>query len=602
MRGDLPALKKADPCRANKNTDSHQNHSFVGTVRCTLDGSDHNATVPLRPTMLTTITIKNLALVESLTWEVGEGLVCVTGETGAGKSIIVGALKLILGERADRDLIRTGTDQCSVEAVFRLEKPREVNDALEEAGLEPCDGNELILKRVISSSGQNRQFVNCSPATLHILKSLGQFLVDLHGPHDHQSLLSRERQLSMLDAAAGAESAADDYRSAYRNWRIIAQDLEDLTHAERASEQELELLRFQVQEIDDAGLKSDEEEPLLQRYKMASNSTRLVDLAGQVLAELSDADNAVLSRLGEIRRLLRELEKTDRGAAEFTQEFESAVVDLEELERSLRTYQENLEFNPKEINELEDRINLVETLKRKYGGSVQRVLDHRDAAAAKLGKIDGRTEELERLQIALAAARESLDAAAARLTGLRKKAAPRLAKEVSKHLADLGFRQTKFSAEMAPLPQPGPSGFEEVDFLIAPNPGEPSKPLRNIASSGEMSRIMLAVKSALAKEDAIPLLVFDEIDANVGGEVAASVGRKMASLGETHQIISITHLPQVAALATCHYVVTKEVEKDRTRSSLREVNGELRVEEIARMLGGKAASARAHAKSLLAGI
>ncbi len=549
--------------------------------------------------MLTSITIKNLALVEALTWEVGPGLVCVTGETGAGKSIIVGALKLILGERADRDLIRTGTDACSVEAVFRLEKLQEVNAILLEAGLEPCEGEELIIKRVISTGGQNRQFVNCAPVTLQLLKSVGQFLVDLHGPHDHQSLLSRDRQLTMLDAAAGAQASAVLYRAQYQEWRKLQHDYEELLHAEQGSERELDLLRFQLDEIDAAKLRADEEEPLLQRYKMASNATRLAEITSQVLAELSDADDTILSRLTDLRRHLRELEKTDRAVLELTQGFETAVVELEEMERGLRGYQDDLEFNPKEIAELEERINTLESLKRKYGGSVQRVLDHRDQVAAKLIRVDSRGEELERLQQAASAALEKLAASGLKLTQLRKKAAPRLGKEVSRHLTDLGFRQSKFMAELASLPEPGPHGYEDVDFLISPNPGEPEKPLRNIASSGEMSRVMLAVKSALAAEDAIPLLVFDEIDANVGGEIAAAVGRKMSSLGQTHQVLSITHLPQVAALANCHYVVSKKVQKDRTFSTLVPAIGEHRVEEIARMLGGKTESAQAHARSLL---
>jgi DNA repair protein RecN (Recombination protein N) len=551
--------------------------------------------------MLTSITIKNLALVESLTWEVGPGLVCVTGETGAGKSIIVGALKLVLGERADRDLIRTGTDACSVEAVFRMEKAKEINEVLVAAGMDPCEGEDLIIKRVISASGQNKQFVNCSPATLQVLKSLGQYLVDLHGPHDHQSLLSRDRQLSMLDAAAGANEAAETVHGLHREWRRLQNEYDELANAEQSNERDLELLRFQLQEIDTANLKADEEDALNQRYKMASNSTRLVEITSQVLAELSDQDDSLLNRLSDLRRLLRDLEKTDRSSLELTQGFEGAVVELEDMERGLRRYQDDLEFNPQEIAELEERINTLESLKRKYGGTLQRVLDHRDNVAARLLKVDSRGEELERLQKASAAAKEKLDAAGIKLTQLRKKAAPRLAKEVSKHLTDLGFRQAKFIAQLTPLSQPASGGYEELDFLISPNPGEPEKPLRNIASSGEMSRVMLAVKSALAKEDVIPLLVFDEIDANVGGEIAAAVGRKMSSLGETHQVLSITHLPQVAAMANCHYVVSKHVQKDRTYSVLTAATGESRVQEIARMLGGKAASALAHARSLLEG-
>ena len=552
--------------------------------------------------MLTTLSIKNLALVDALTWELGSGLVGVTGETGAGKSIIVGALKLVLGGRADRDLIRNGEDACTVEAVFQPEQILGINEALEAAGLEPCEDGQLIIKRVIAHTGQNRQFINCAPATLAVLKTLGQFLVDLHGPHEHQSLNSRDRQLTMLDAAAAAETALLAYQKSWRSWRDLTHAFDELNHAENVSSQELDLLRFQLEEIDSAHLKADEEEPLLQRYKMAGNSTRLAELSAGALGALQDADDSILTKLGDLRRSLRELERIDRGVASLTSGFESAFVELEELESSLRDYHEGLEFDPRGIGALEERINLLENLKRKYGGSVERVLYHRDQAAARLGRIEGRGDELERLRKESANARDAVDAAGLALGQLRRKAAPRLAKEVARHLGDLGFKQSKFTVELSPLTQPASSGLEEVDFMFAPNPGEPAKPLRVIASSGEMSRVMLAVKSALAREDNIPLLVFDEIDANVGGEIAAAVGRKMAELGRSHQIISITHLPQVAALATCHYVVSKVVHKDRTHSQLQRVEDEERVEEIARMLGGKADSARAHARSLLAGM
>ncbi len=549
--------------------------------------------------MLTTLSIKNLALVESLTWELGSGLVGITGETGAGKSIIVGALKLVLGGRADRELIRTGEETCTVEAVFETRHTAEINAVLTSAGLEQCEGGQIIIKRLISSGGQNRQFVNCAPATLQVLKSIGHYLVDLHGPHDHQSLNSRERQMAMLDAAAGADAALESYQKVYRHWRSVAAELEELSQSERASGQELELLRYQVQEIEAASLRPDEEEPLLQRHRMASNSTRLVELTGQALGLLSDADSAALTQLGELRRVLRDIERTDPGAAEVTAGFETAFVELEDLERGLRRYNDDLEIDPREVKEIEDRINTIETLKRKYGGTIEQVLNRHDAAAARLSKIEGRGEELDRLSKALAAARESLQSTGTALAQLRKKAAPRLAKEVSRHLGDLGFLQAKFSVDLTALSQPGAQGLEEVEFIFAPNPGEPPRPLRVIASSGEMSRVMLAVKSALAKEDHIPLLVFDEIDANIGGEIAAAVGRKMAGLGRTHQIISITHMPQVAALASCHYVVTKTVKHDRTFSALHRVEGEARVEEVTRMLGGNAASARAHARTLL---
>ena len=550
--------------------------------------------------MLTLLKIKNLALVEELTWELGSGLVCVTGETGAGKSIIVGALKLVLGERADRGLIRSGEDSCTIEAVFDLQKPAEVNAVLGEAGLDPCEDNQLVIRRVIGASGGNRQFINCSPSTLTVLKSLGQYLVDLHGPHDHQSLLSQERQLDMLDAYAAAEKDAEAFRLRYREWRDAVREFEELSQSERANEQEIDLLKYQINEIEEADFKEGEEADLEARYKISSNSTHLLELSKKVLYELGDAEDSVLSRLGDIARSVRELERVDPGIANSTGGFDSAQVELQELDTSLRDYVEGLEFDPAEVASIEERINLLETLKRKYGAHLEEIFAFRDEAAAKLAKIEGRSEELERLQKAIKVAREAADSAAIKLSQKRRKAAPKLAKEIGAHLTELGFKRAKIDVLLEPLDEPGPNGIEQADFSFAPNPGEPSKPLRLIASSGEMSRVMLAVKSALAKQDSIPLLVFDEIDANVGGEIAQAVGAKMASLGANHQVISITHLPQVAALASCHYFVSKEFGEERTRTVMRRVESDERVAEIARMLGGKAESARAHAESLLA--
>ncbi|MCB1100421.1 MAG: DNA repair protein RecN [Verrucomicrobiae bacterium] len=549
--------------------------------------------------MLTVLKIRNLALVDDLTWEVGSGLVCVTGETGAGKSVIVGALKLVLGERADKGLIRTGEETCSVEAMFHLPRPADVNDALDAGGLDPCEDAELVVRRVISAGGQNKQFINGSPVTLAVLKSIGHFLVDLHGPHDHHSLLSQDRQLKMVDAYAQTEALVEKYRDAYNSWKRTSAELEELTHSERANEQELDLLRFQISEIDDAAPEPGEEEQVEQRYKVASNSTRLVALSSQILSLLADEDDSILSRLGDMQRLIRDLERIDQSATEHTQGCESAIVELEEMESGLRNYADGLELHPEEMAAMEERINTLQTLKRKYGSTIEDVLEHRDTAAQKLARIEGRSDEIERLQAEVVAARATVDELGMQLGQKRRKAAPRLTKEVSSHLTALGFKRSKFDLELLPLDSPGANGMELADFQFAPNPGEPSKPLRQIASSGEMSRVMLAVKSALARQDSIPLLVFDEIDANVGGEIAEAVGAKMASLGKSHQVISITHLPQVAALASCHYLVTKVFDAKRTRSTLEEVAGASRVAEIARMLGGKKTSAMTHARNLL---
>lgn len=548
--------------------------------------------------MLTLLKIRNLALVDELVWELGPGLVGVTGETGAGKSVIVGALKLVLGERADKSLIRTGEDSCTVEAVFDLRDAAEINAVLAEGGLDACDDGSLIVRRVIGQSA-NRQFVNDSPVTLNLLKRLGEHLVDLHGPHDHQSLLSTERQLSMLDAYAGSDGALNAYRSTWRAWRDKVTELEDLRAAESASTQELDLLRHQVGEIDAAQLKPDEEEDIADRYRRASNSTRLVELSGAAAAALGADEGGVLSHLVEVQRLVRDLEKLDPSVRERTQGLENAVMELQELERSLADYAEDLDIDPAEASRLEERVNLFETLKRKYGGDLAAVLAQRDRAAARLDAVENRGERLEQLGAEATALREATDKAGLALGAKRKKAAPKLAKEIAGQLKDLGFKQSSFELQVVANKEPGSGGLEGIEFLFGPNPGEPLQPLRQIASSGEISRVMLAVKSALAEQDATPLMVFDEIDANVGGEIARAVGKKMAVLGARHQVVAITHFPQVAALAARHYVVEKEVAGGRTRSRLFPVSGEGRITELVRMLGGGGESARAMAASLL---
>src|SRR6266567_1567849 len=552
------------------------------------------------PLLLNLLRIKNLALVEELEWQIAPGFIAVTGETGAGKSIIIGALQLLLGERADKSLIRTGADLCTVEAVFSENDLQKLNPQLVEAGIEPCD-NDLILKRTLSSTGTNRQFVNGSPTTLAVLKNLGDELVDLHGPHDHQSLLSPETQLSLLDSFARAEAQLEEYRKHYRQLQTLLAEHAALNTAETAREQELDLLRHQITEIKSANLVADEEEEIEKRYKLASNSKRLIELASAVANKLSEADDSVLAQLAETQRLLRELEKIDSSIAQFSSAHAAGVVELSEIARALSAYAEKLDLDPQQLDALEQRVSLFETLKRKYGGSIAEVIAFGERAAQRMRKIEGRDAELERLAKEIEITRTSLNRSGEALHKFRTKAAPKLSEHIRRNLRDLGFRQSEFEAKFSALDEPRPNGFDSVELLFSPNPGEPLKPLRAIASSGEISRLMLAIKSALAAHDAIPLLVFDEIDTNVGGEIAHAVGTKMQTLGHDHQVICITHLPQVAATASSHFVVTKEVSRGRTYSQLRKISGKSRQEEIARMLGGKSESALELAASLLKG-
>ena len=550
------------------------------------------------PAVLTLLRIKNLALVEELEWQMGPGFSAVTGETGAGKSIIIGALQLLLGERADKSLIRSGADLCTVEAVFSGSDLQKLNPQLAEAGIEPCE-NDLIIKRSFSATGGTRQFINGSPTTLSILKNLGDELVDLHGPHDHQSLLSPETQLSLLDSFARDEDQLEEYRKHYRQLQALVVEHAALNTAETAREQELDLLRHQISEIKSANLVADEEEDIEKRYKLASNSKRLIELASAIANKLSEADDSVLSQLAETQRLVRELEKIDGSIAQLSSAHAASVVELSEIARALSAYAEKLDLDPQQLAALEQRVSLFETLKRKYGGSIAEVVAFGERAAERMRKIEDRDVELERLAKEIENVRVQMNRAGDALRKLRKRAAPKLSENIRLNLRDLGFRQSEFEAKLSVFDEPRPSGLDAVELLFSPNPGEPLKPLRAIASSGEISRLMLAIKSALAAHDAIPLLVFDEIDTNVGGEIAHAVGAKMQTLGRDHQVICITHLPQVAATASSHFIVTKDVTRGRTFSNLREVTGKSRQEEIARMLGGKSESALKLAASLL---
>ena len=563
-----------------------------------LSNLNHQPSTFSVPAVLTLLRIKNLALVEDLEWQMAPGFIAVTGETGAGKSIIIGALQLLLGERADKSLIRTGADLCTVEAIFSGDDLQRLNPQLVEAGVEPCE-SDLIVKRTLSISGNNRQFINGSPTTLLILKNLGDELVDLHGPHDHQSLLSPDKQLSLLNSFARAQEQLGEYRKQYRQLQALLADHAALDTVETAREEELDLLRHQTNEITTANLDAGEEEEIESRYKLASNSKRLIELASAVANKLAEADDSVLSQLAETQRLLRELEKIDNSIAQFSSAHAAGVVELSEIARSLSNYAEKLDLDPAQLSALEQRVSLFETLKRKYGGSIAEVIAFGERAAERMRKIEGRDAELERLAGEIEIARTHLNRTGEALRKLRVKVAPKLSENIRRNLRDLGFRQSELEVKLAALDEPRLNGFDSVELLFSPNPGEPLKPLRAIASSGEISRLMLAIKSALAAHDEIPLLVFDEIDTNVGGEIAHAVGAKMQTLGRDHQVICITHLAPVAAAASSHFVVTKEVVSGRTFSNMEEVTAKARREEIGRMLGGKSESALQLAATLL---
>ncbi|MGN0822028.1 MAG: DNA repair protein RecN [Akkermansia sp.] len=550
--------------------------------------------------MLALLKIQNLALVDELVWEPCAGFLGITGETGAGKSVIMGGIALVLGERADKGLIRSGESQCCVSAMFHLPHPAAVNAWLEEAGVPPCEEGTLIIRRVITATG-NRQFINSTPVTLSLLRRIGSGLVDMHHPEAHRSLTAPERQLDLLDAYAEDAPLLRDYAGAYQAWTEARRAHRELLESEMATERELDFLRHQVEEIESAGFSKEEIAGLEERWQRARNSSRLRDTALPMLQLVEGDEEGLLAQLRRLVRYGRDLERLDASAAAWITPIESMVEELEDLDDKLRDYLDNLCADPAALAALEERISLLDTLKRKYGADWEAISAHLEACREKLAEVDNREDRLAALAEEEERCRAALLRSAAALTAARKKAAPRLERAFLEHAAQLGFRQSLFSVNLQAVESPGPHGAEGVDFLFGPNPGEPLKPLRLIASSGELARVMLALKSALAKQDDTPLLVFDEIDANVGGEIARAVGMKMRELGRDHQVIAITHFPQVAALADHHYLIAKHTENGRTVSRLREVRDDDRIAELMRMLGTNGPAAAAHARALLQG-
>jgi DNA repair protein RecN (Recombination protein N) len=554
--------------------------------------------------MLVSLRIRNLALIEDLTWELGPGFNTLTGETGAGKSILIDALSLLLGERADKTLIRTGAELCSVEAEVTLAdetRLKQINAALEEIGAEPCEGRALLLKRSLSAAGANRQFLNGSPVPLQGLKSVGNLLVDVHGPHDHQSLLATEKQAELLDAYGKLAPSRAACAAAFAALREIEQEKAALEMSETEREQRVALLQHQVGEIESAHLTPGDDERIENDYRAASHSQNIVEQAGIIAGLLSESENAVLTQLAQVERALTTWQRMDASIADAETVNLQAIAQLQDLLATVQQRAERVDLDPAQLRQLEDRLNLVQSLKRKYGGTVENVIAFGEKAASQLNALESRAEFLASLALREKAARAALDKAAAELSKARKKIAGPLGEKISQEMRALGFAKATFQVEITPATKAGASGSDHVEFIFAPNPGEAARPLRSIASSGEMARVMLAVKTTLAEVDEIPILIFDEVDANVGGETAGQVGRKLRGLGKSHQVLCITHLPQVAAQGQSHFAVEKRVKQNRTLTELTRLEGPARQRELARMLGGQTEAALALAKSLLAG-
>ncbi len=547
--------------------------------------------------MLKELNIKNFAIIDQLRVEFAPGLNVFTGETGAGKSIVVDALNLALGERASADLIRTGCQEAVVEAAFELNGrgTKEIVSLLSDQGIEAISGEDLIVRRVLSSSGKNKVYINGSLANLTTLSALGANLADIHGQHEHQSLLALDRQMDMLDSFGGLESIREAVSQSYYRLLDVRKELAALEMGERDRAQREDMLRFQKNEIEAAMLKPGEDAELANEQKVLANSEKLAGLAAMVDETLYAADASVLSNLKKAVNGLREIAEIDNRLSGPAQLCESGRAQIEEAAREVSSYRESVEFDPKRLEEIGDRLDLIQKLKKKYGGTIEEIIQFGSEATADLERMERSTEEIERLKSEIQAIKFGLTDKAEELTKKRSAAARDLEKKVEAELGHLGMKKTVFSVKITQEPggdtldgrKLGPRGADRVEFLISPNPGEEPKPLAKTASGGELSRIMLALKTILIEGDEIPTLVFDEVDAGIGGAVAEEVGKKLKRIAAKHQVFCITHLPQIASMASSHYGVAKSVKKDRTSTEVRLLDAQERVDEIARMLGGK---------------
>jgi DNA repair protein RecN (Recombination protein N) len=536
--------------------------------------------------MLQTLRVKNLAIVENIRVDFADGLNVITGETGAGKSVFVGALNLILGERADKSLIRSGEDRCGVEATFQLADSDEVDALLEALGLEPCEDGALLIRRIIAASGSGKILINDAPATAQALKRLGNLLVDMHGPHDHQSLLSPAFQLDLLDAYGHLWPTRATYETLYAAMRELEARRAELDSDDTDTAAQIDLLSYQIKEIEDAELENTSEEELEQEHATVANAQRIIELANGTNQALIEGEGNAFDAMAVVQQLLGELHGILPEGEEWQEEAQSIAVQIQELSSTMTSHVQDIDGDPGRLQWLDDRMTLLHKLKRKYGGTVDEILTFLQTAQQRLSDLEMRGERLAALDKELTTARKALTKQGKLLSEERAKISGKLAKAVTKALQQLGFAHGAFEVHLAEC-APEANGMDAIEFGFAPNAGEEMRPLRAIASSGEISRVMLATKAILAAHDRIPVLVFDEIDSNVGGEMGTAVGAKLATVAETHQVLCITHLPQVAVQGASHYVVSKSVEGGRTRTHIGQIAGQERIEEVARMLGGR---------------
>ena len=534
--------------------------------------------------MLTELYIKNFAIIDSLNITFEKGFNVLTGETGAGKSIIVDAVDLVLGGRASSEMIRSGCEEAVVEAAFDISDVKGVSEKLGEMGIEKDDN--LVIKRTLSASGKNKVFINGSMATIAMLSDVGEFLVDIHGQHEHQTLIKVERHIDVLDEYAALGPLRQEMSEIYSEWNRVKDELESLKSSEADKEKKVDLLRFQSDEIEKAALKVDEDEELLEERKLLSNAGRLYESANTALEILYLQSGSALELIKKAGSNVTDISIIDESMRVTLDAINSASASIEDAALTLRDYVGRISFDPERLNEIEERLDLIGRLKRKYGNIVSEILKYREEVDRELDGIERAEERIGELEREGERLKDKGLKVAETLSERRKKGSDELTKKVVKELSDLGMKKAIFEVKMERLNDISAKGSDKVEFLLSSNPGEATKPLSKIASGGELSRIMLALKKVLANPTGAPTMVFDEVDSGIGGGIAEVVGRKLKEVAEGRQVLCITHLAQIAAMADLHYAVSKGENKGRTTTTVSRLSGDERVDEVARMLGG----------------
>jgi DNA repair protein RecN (Recombination protein N) len=538
--------------------------------------------------MLRYLNIKNLAVIESLEVSLQPGFNVLTGETGAGKSIVVGAVGLLLGDRASPEMIRTGEEIAIVQAVFEL------------------DGREILIRRELAASGRSRSFVDDVLVTAGSLRELGARLVDLHGQHEHQALLDPQAHLDLLDRYAGLSDARQGVAAAYSAWGTVRDELETIRRQERDKEQRADFLRFQLQEIDKVVPLPGEDEQLMASRHLLANAEKLRRLSDEAYDRLYEGEDAVTGSLAAVWRRIEELSDLDPGFKPFLEGRDTVDAILDDLAGFLREYGSHIEAAPERLQDVEDRLALLERLKRKYGPTLADVLAKRGSCEAELEAIEGAGARLAELEVSLGAAAAAYLDLARRLSASRRSSARAFARVLEGELAGLAMERTRFDVRFGATDERTERwtarGLDEAEFFVSPNPGEELKPLAKVASGGELSRVMLALKTLASTDSPGKTLIFDEVDAGIGGRVADVVGQRLQALGRDFQVLCITHLPQIAACGVSHYRVTKAVRQNRTTTSVTVLSVDDRVDEIARMMAGSVLTdgTRASAREMLA--